>query len=195
MTSSATAILTPPILRYDISLLQAGLSCRSSGVELRDVHLRTFTRFILILDVCADPSVPRPAEPDIVQANFFRGFYRQSVARSAPIDAGNDNSDHLTLEIHQRRPTKTWLDRNDRANVRRHEVSAQELTVETANDSEAGRCREVHRKADGYDRGGKGKLFRVSDRNEGRIVVDLEQCDAASRVGHVRSLAGIFRLP
>ena len=67
--------------------------------------------------------------------------------------------------------------------MRRHEIPAQELTVETANDSEAGRCREVHRKADGYDRGGEGKLFRVSDRNEGRIVVDLEQCDAASRVG------------
>ena len=86
--------------RYDISLLQAGLSCRSSGVELRDVDLRTFTRFILILDVCADPSVPRPAEPDIVQSNLFRGFYRQGVARSAPIDAGNYNPDHLTLEIH-----------------------------------------------------------------------------------------------
>ena len=65
----------------------------------------------------------------------------------------------------------------------RHEVSAEKLTVEPANDSETWRCGEIHGKADGYDRRSEGKLFRVSDWNEGRVVVDFEKGDTASRVG------------
>src|SRR5262245_18966991 len=59
-----------PNLRHDISFFQSGLGGGRSRSKLSDPNSQTFTG-ILILHICADPSIPWFAKPNVVHSKLL----------------------------------------------------------------------------------------------------------------------------
>ena len=138
--------------------------------------------FLEGLDADADPAGAHFVEAHEILAHFFRGLDGQDKRAAAGFQAADEDADDLAAGIDQGGAALAALHGEIGADVRGGEEAALVLEIEAADGAEDGREREIHRVANGDDRGGDGELARIAEAEEGSFGVDLEDGDAAADI-------------
>ena len=124
----------------------------------------------------------RFAETHEVVVDFLRGIDRQRIAGGIVLQTADENTDHFTFEIEQRRARFAALRRKIHAQMRRGKISAEILPIETGDHSEAGRLWKIERKTDRNDRRRNFQLIRMTNWQRRRSRVHFEHCQSTAQI-------------
>ena len=180
-------------LQKNVAGLQARARSRRVFPNLCHLSVRPCHGFVRLPHVDTDPAVARVAEAHIVAANFFRGIDRQRVTGRSAVHAADENADHFTFEIEERRARFAALRGKVDPQVGGREVAAKIFSIEAGDHSETGRPGQIERITNRHHWCGQSELGRFADRKKRRRRVDFEERDAAAKVRH--QLRGVICFP
>src|SRR5258708_2501406 len=136
----------PAYLQQNIAGFDSRTRRRGVLHDLRHFRERTFYRLTRHGYMDANPAMPGFAKTHEIAPNFLGCFNRHSVTRRVVLKAADNNTNHLTFHVQERRASFPTLRRQIKTHVSRRKITAQIFSIKSRHHSKIGRLRQIQRK-------------------------------------------------